>query len=69
MNFPRLTLQSVQDWHPFTWLISGGVLVEWAMSMESWGWIVEWTPAFIGSGMLVGVNVAVSFTAGSVLAW
>ncbi|EER44648.1 conserved hypothetical protein [Histoplasma capsulatum H143] len=62
-------IQSVQDWHPFTWLVSGGVLVEWAMSMESWGWIVEWTPAFIGSGMLVGINVAVSFTAGSVLAW
>ncbi|KAG5290070.1 hypothetical protein I7I48_09576 [Histoplasma ohiense] len=57
------------DWHPFTWLVSGGVLVEWAMSMESWGWIVEWTPAFIGSGMLVGINVAVSFTVGSVLAW
>ncbi|PGH05441.1 hypothetical protein GX51_02965 [Blastomyces parvus] len=57
------------DWHPFTWLVNSGILVEWAMSMESWGWIVEWTPAFIGSGMLVGINVAASFTAGSVLAW
>ncbi|KLJ06714.1 hypothetical protein EMPG_17791 [Blastomyces silverae] len=57
------------DWHPFTWLVNSGILVEWAMFMESWGWIVEWTPAFIGSGMLVGINVAASFTAGSVLAW
>ncbi|OAX82925.1 hypothetical protein ACJ72_02713 [Emergomyces africanus] len=57
------------DWHPFTWLAHSGILVDWAMSMESWGWVVEWTPAFIGSGMLVGINVAVSFTAGSVLAW
>ncbi|PGH14929.1 OPT family oligopeptide transporter [Helicocarpus griseus UAMH5409] len=57
------------DWHPFTWLVSSGILVDWAMSMESWGWFIELTPAFIGSGMLVGINVAVSFTAGSVMAW
>ncbi|EEH19220.1 hypothetical protein PABG_01539 [Paracoccidioides brasiliensis Pb03] len=57
------------DWHVFTWLVESGFFVELAMSMESWGWFVEWTPAFIGSGMLVGINVAISFTAGSVIAW
>ncbi|PLB53361.1 OPT superfamily oligopeptide transporter [Aspergillus steynii IBT 23096] len=57
------------DWHVFTWLINSGVLVNVATSMESWGWFIEWTPAFIGSGMLVNVNVAVSFLSGSVLAW
>ncbi|KAG5992364.1 hypothetical protein E4U54_003668 [Claviceps lovelessii] len=39
------------------------------MAAESWGWFIEWTPAMIGSGMLVDINVAVSFFAGSVLAW
>lgn len=37
--------------------------------MENWGWYIEWTPAFIGIGMLVGMNVAASFFAGSVIAW
>ncbi|KFY67734.1 hypothetical protein V496_01434 [Pseudogymnoascus sp. VKM F-4515 (FW-2607)] len=56
------------DWHPFTWLylITGSKA---ALTLESWGWFVEWTPAFIGSGMLVGLNVALSFVGGSVLAW
>ncbi len=40
-----------------------------AMSIESWGWFVEWSPAFIGSGMLVGLNVAMSYFIGSVLVW
>ncbi|KAI9037530.1 OPT superfamily oligopeptide transporter [Aspergillus affinis] len=57
------------DWYFFTWLISSGILVNQATAIESWGWFVEWTPAFIGSGMLVNLNVAVSFLAGSGLAW
>jgi hypothetical protein len=40
-----------------------------AIALESWGWFLEWTPAFIGSGMLVGLNVAISYLIGSVLAW
>lgn len=39
------------------------------LAFESWGWFLEWSPAFIGSGMLVGTNVALSFFLGSVLAW
>jgi uncharacterized oligopeptide transporter (OPT) family protein len=50
-------------------MVTTGITVSAAMSLESWGWYIEWTPAFIGSGMLVSVNVAVSFLAGSVLAW
>jgi len=59
---------SKQDWHPLTWiyLITGSAT---ALNLESWGWAIEWTPAFIGSGMLVGMNVAASFAIGSVLAW
>ncbi|KAG9979728.1 oligopeptide transporter, partial [Aureobasidium melanogenum] len=40
-----------------------------AIAVENWGWFIEFTPAFIGSGMLVGLNVALSFFGGSVLAW
>lgn len=40
-----------------------------ALAVENWGWYIEWTPAFIGIGMLIGMNVAVSFFAGSVIAW
>jgi hypothetical protein len=40
-----------------------------AIHVENWGWFIEFTPAFIGSGMLVGLNVAWSFFGGSVLAW
>lgn len=39
------------------------------MGLESWGWFVEWSPAFIGTGMLVDLNVAVTFFVGSLLAW
>lgn len=57
------------DWHPFTWYLflvpSSGT----AMGLENWGWFVEWSPAFIGTGMLVGLNVAISFSIGSLLAW
>lgn len=50
-------------------MVSGGILTNTAIAFESWGWFVEVTPAFIGSGMLVGMNVALSFTAGSIIAW
>ena len=39
------------------------------MAAENWGWYFELTPAFVGSGMLVGLNVAISFFGGTVLAW
>ncbi|KAG0709867.1 OPT oligopeptide transporter protein-domain-containing protein [Suillus ampliporus] len=55
------------DWHIFYTLNRIG----WssAIAVESWGWIWEWTPAFIGAGMLIGINASYSFLGGSFLAW
>jgi uncharacterized oligopeptide transporter (OPT) family protein len=57
-----------KDWHPFTWfyLITRSKAL---LGPESWGWFIQWSPAFIGSGMLVGMNVSLSFVAGSILSW
>jgi len=41
----------------------------WALNIENWGWYIEWTPAFIGSGILIGLNSAISMFVGSFLAW
>ncbi|KAF2090219.1 oligopeptide transporter [Saccharata proteae CBS 121410] len=58
------------DWHIFTWFYIWGDYSNAAINVENWGFgIIEWTPAFIGSGMLVGLNVSWSFYAGSILAW
>ncbi|KAH0536448.1 hypothetical protein FGG08_006688 [Glutinoglossum americanum] len=57
------------DWHIFTWFYIWGDYKNLAINVENWGWYLEFTPAFIGSGMLVGLNVAYSFFGGSVLAW
>ncbi|KAF1819139.1 oligopeptide transporter [Dissoconium aciculare CBS 342.82] len=58
------------DWHFFTWIyIWSGYSSTTALDIENWGWYLEFTPAFIGSGMLVGLNPAISFFGGSVLSW
>lgn len=57
------------DWHVFTWIHIWSGYTSWAMNIESWGWYFEWTPAFIGSGILIGLNPAISMFAGAVLAW
>jgi hypothetical protein len=62
------------EWHFFWWFhvwthMSTGSWGSLAIHVENWGWFIQFTPAFIGSGMLVGLNVAVSFFAGSVIAW
>lgn len=57
------------DWHIFTWFFVWSHFKNQALAVENWGWLFEWTPAFIGSGMLVGLNPAISFFGGSVLAW
>ena len=55
------------DWHIFWWFYTWG----WkgAIHGESWGWIIELTPAFFGAGMLSGLNASWSFMTGSILAW
>lgn len=55
------------DWHIFYALNRLGW--QYIIAAESWGWIWEWTPAFIGAGMLTGINSSYSFLGGSFLAW
>ncbi|KAI5845939.1 OPT oligopeptide transporter protein-domain-containing protein [Tricharina praecox] len=57
------------DWHIFSWFFEWSNYSNAALAIENWGWFIEWTPAFIGSGMLVGLNPAISFFGGGVLAW
>ena len=57
------------DWHVFTWIHIWSGYTSWALNIESWGWYMEWTPAFIGSGILIGLNPAISMFVGSLLAW
>ncbi|KAI0355848.1 oligopeptide transporter [Trametes cingulata] len=39
------------------------------ISLENYGWWIEFTPAFFGAGMLSGLNASWSFFGGSILAW
>ncbi|RYP51802.1 hypothetical protein DL768_002949 [Monosporascus sp. mg162] len=57
------------DWHIFTWIYIWSGYTSFAINIESWGWFIEWTPAFIGSGLLVGLNVGISYFVGSFIAW
>ncbi|KAJ1337420.1 OPT/YSL family transporter [Microdochium nivale] len=57
------------DWHFFTWIHVWSNYTSWAMHIESWGWFFEITPAFIGSGMLIGMNSALSLFGGAFIAW
>ncbi|KAK0657979.1 OPT oligopeptide transporter protein-domain-containing protein [Cercophora newfieldiana] len=57
------------DWHVFTWIHIWSGYTSWAMNIESWGWYMQWTPAFIGSGILIGLNPAISMFLGSLSAW
>ncbi|CBQ73157.1 conserved hypothetical protein [Sporisorium reilianum SRZ2] len=57
----------LMDWHIFYWLYKWG----WkkALVVDNWGWLIEWTPAFLGAGMLSGMNASYSFLGGSFLMW
>ncbi|KZS99964.1 uncharacterized protein LAESUDRAFT_732709 [Laetiporus sulphureus 93-53] len=55
------------DWHWSWWFYRAGW--KWIICAESWGWVWEWTPAFIGCGLLVPMNSSVSFAGGALLAW
>jgi uncharacterized oligopeptide transporter (OPT) family protein len=66
----QYALGIIWDWHIFTWIyIWSGYSNKTALDIECWGWYLELTPAFVGSGMLVGINPALSFFGGSVLSW
>lgn len=57
------------DWHIFTWFFIWGNYNNAAIAGENWFWVIEWTPAFIGSGILVGLNTAISFVAGEIIGY
>ena len=57
------------DWHIFLWFFQWSGYSNAAIDIDNWGWVIEWTPAFIGTGLLVGLNPAISFFGGSVLSW
>ncbi|KAH8087157.1 oligopeptide transporter [Cristinia sonorae] len=55
------------DWH-IGWTL---YRLGWTsiISLENYGWFIEFTPAFFGAGMLSGLNASWSFLGGAVLAW
>ncbi|UPK93153.1 hypothetical protein LCI18_004088 [Fusarium solani-melongenae] len=54
------------DWYISWWFYAWGV--KSAVSAVNWGFVVvEWTPAFIGTGMLVNLNTSCSWLLGYVL--
>ncbi|EAU89388.1 hypothetical protein CC1G_11084 [Coprinopsis cinerea okayama7 len=57
----------IYDWHIGWTLYQLG----WkgAISIENYGWIIEFTPAFFGAGMLSGLNASWSFFGGAIMAW
>lgn len=57
------------DWHIFTWFYIWGNYNNSAIAGENWFWVLEFTPAFIGSGILVGLNTAISFVVGEILGY
>ncbi|KAG8919255.1 hypothetical protein FRC01_001378 [Tulasnella sp. 417] len=56
------------DWHVFWWL-SQGLGISSLLGLESWGWWIEFTPAFLSAGALSGLNASWSFMIGTILAW
>ncbi|ODA83239.1 hypothetical protein RJ55_01751 [Drechmeria coniospora] len=59
----------LHNWHIFTWFYAWGNYKNWAINIENWGWYIQLTPAFFGSGILVGLNAALSWWGGTVVAF
>ncbi|KAJ3530211.1 hypothetical protein NMY22_g8666 [Coprinellus aureogranulatus] len=57
----------IYDWHIGWTLYRIGFTG--AIALENYGWVIEFTPAFFGAGMLSGLNASWSFLGGAVLAW
>lgn len=56
------------DWNITYWIYK---TTAWksVIVLSNWGWYIQLTPAFFGVGMLTGINVGLSYLAGSVVAW
>ncbi|KAM0245499.1 hypothetical protein ACHAP5_005306 [Fusarium lateritium] len=60
----------LHNWHIFTWFyVWSGYTATGLLEPENWGWYIQLTPAFFGSGILVGLNAAFSWWGGTVVAW
>lgn len=59
----------IREWHIFTWFYIWSGYSNWAQNIDNWGWYVLLTPAFYGSGMLVGLNTAISWFVGTIVSW
>lgn len=59
----------LREWHIFTWFFIWSDYTNWAQNIDNWGWYILLTPAFFGSGMLMGVNAAFSWFFGNIVAW
>ena len=59
----------LHNWHMFTWFYIWSDYTNWAQNIDNWGWYIQLTPAFFGSGMLVGLNTGISWFLGTVFAW
>ncbi|KAJ3494976.1 hypothetical protein NLG97_g3720 [Lecanicillium saksenae] len=60
------------NWHIFSWVARARIstaVTKFAIAAESWGWVLEWSPAMIGSGFLVDFSVAFSFFFGALFSW
>ncbi|CCF38382.1 OPT oligopeptide transporter [Colletotrichum higginsianum] len=59
----------LHNWYIFLWFYVWSGYKNWAMNINNWGWYIQLTPAFFGSGMLVGINAALSWWLGTFVAW
>ena len=59
----------LHNWHIFNWFYIWSGYKNGALAAENWGWYIQLTPAFFGSGMLVGLNAAISWWGGTFVAF
>ncbi|KAF7562466.1 hypothetical protein G7046_g1669 [Stylonectria norvegica] len=59
----------LHNWHIFTWFYIWSGHTNGALNIDNWGWYIQLTPAFFGSGILVGLNAAFSWWGGTVFAF
>jgi uncharacterized oligopeptide transporter (OPT) family protein len=57
----------IWDWHWGWTLYQLGA--HGAINIVNWNWIIEFTPAFTGVGILMGLNASWSFLGGAIIAW
>lgn len=59
----------LHNWYVFGWFYIWSGYSNMALAAHNWGWYIQLTPAFFGSGMLVGINAALSWWLATLFAW